>query len=431
MPDMKKLDKKQRAKLEKYQKAIAEGEPKLKAAIDEYNATVRAAFAKLLGPIDEFDRATGDFDEFHREITWAMNDYFGELPEEWQEGEEGESYQDWINAWDKVAAVPRTYKPPLELTVPKPPLSKVIASLPLEPSEVEKSPDKAQKPATDRPIDPKVAASIQASWKRIDAWLTQNAPQLMAKMGKPATQEAVAEAEATLGVELPDAVRASYAVHDGSGEVSLFPSGDYLSLDEMLVQYRCWKGLVEEGSWDDEVSEPEGPIQKVHYHLKWIPLTHDGGGDHTLIDMAPAEGGKVGQLINFSHETGPEEIAAPGLAEYLAYLADGLEAGAGVVEERWIEWTRGEKWTRSGYALPSGGPTTSTTDKRYFELTSGTSSKFWEVSQKGSDITTRYGKIGTNGQSTTKTFASSEKAAAEVAKITAKKVKEGYVEKTR
>ncbi len=44
-------------------------------------------------------------------------------------------------------------------------------------------------------------------------------------------------------------------------------------------------------------------------------------------------------------------------------------------------------------------------------------------------MTTRYGKIGTNGQSTTKTLDSSEKAAAETAKIIGKKVKEGYVEK--
>ncbi|WP_254054118.1 WGR domain-containing protein [Singulisphaera sp. GP187] len=60
----------------------------------------------------------------------------------------------------------------------------------------------------------------------------------------------------------------------------------------------------------------------------------------------------------------------------------------------------------------------------------GTSSKFWEVSQEGSDMTTRYGKIGTKGQSTTKSFDNPEKAIAETAKMIAKKVKEGYVEKT-
>jgi cell wall assembly regulator SMI1/predicted DNA-binding WGR domain protein len=431
---MKKLDKKQRAKLDRLQKAIAMEEPKLAAAVAEFNAAVMEAFRKLRSQISEFERVAGEFDEFHYETTWAMTDFFGEQPEEWQEGEKGQTYQDWIDVWDKVTAIPRNFKPPLELTVPEPPLSAAIASLPLDPGEVKKSQDEGPSPASDRPIDPKTSAFVEASWKRIEAWLTKNAPALMAKMGKGASQESIVKAETVLGVEFPDAVRASYAVHDGSGEVSLFPSGDYLSLDEMLGQYKVWKELVEEGSWDDEESEPEGPIQKVHYHLKWIPLTHNGGGDHTLIDLAPAEGGKVGQLIDFSHEMGPECVAATGLAEYLAYLADGLEAGAGVLDETYIEWTRGEKWTRSGYALPSEGPTpgpavTSGPVKRYFEFTSGTSNKFWEVSQNGSEMTTRYGKIGTNGQSKTKSFATPEKAAAETAKIIATKVKEGYIEK--
>ncbi len=105
------------------------------------------------------------------------------------------------------------------------------------------------------------------------------------------------------------------------------------------------------------------------------------------------------------------------------------------MEDTYIEWTQGEVWKRSGYAFPSGGSTSRPEGagepaKRYFEFTAGTSSKFWEVSQQGTDMTTRYGKIGTNGQSTTKTFDSHEKAAAETAKIIAKKVKEGYVEKT-
>ncbi|SIO64995.1 Cell wall assembly regulator SMI1 [Singulisphaera sp. GP187] len=202
-----------------------------------------------------------------------------------------------------------------------------------------------------RPIDPKTAASVEASWKRIDAWLTLHVPSLKAEMGKGATSEAIAKAEATLGVEFPDAVRASYAVHDGSGSVSLFPSGDYLSLDGMLEQYKIWKELVDEGTFDDEESDPEGPIQKVHYHLNWIPLTHNGDGDHALIDLAPAEGGNVGQLIDFSHETGPENVAAHGLAEYLSILADGFESGAGVVEETYIEWHQETGMARSAFGV--------------------------------------------------------------------------------
>jgi cell wall assembly regulator SMI1/predicted DNA-binding WGR domain protein len=425
------------AKLDRIQGAVARREQGFTAAVEAYNAAIKAAYEQFSGISSEYLR----FKETARDVCSAIEMEMRQRSEEkeeesaeWSESEEGRRLEKWLDLWSdfgyQMASNHIGRPEPIKLL--KTPLSEIIAGLPRRPDDLMLS--EVPRAAADRPIDPKITASVAASWRRIDAWLTQNAPSLMAKMGMPAKPEAIAEAERSLRLELPDAVRASYLIHDGSGEVSIFPSGDYLSLDEMLVQYKVWKELVEEGSWDDEESEPDGPIQKVHYHLKWIPLTHNGGGDHTLIDLAPAEGGKVGQLIDFSHEMGPEGIAGIGLAEYLAYLADGLEAGAGVLDETYIEWTRGEKWTRSGYALPSEGPTpgpavTSGPVKRYFEFTSGTSNKFWEVSHNGSEMTTRYGKIGTNGQSKTKSFATPEKAAAETAKIIATKVKEGYIEK--
>jgi cell wall assembly regulator SMI1/predicted DNA-binding WGR domain protein len=428
---MKKLDKKQRAKFDKLQKAIAEEEPRLAAAVSEYNAAVKAAFEKLGGLIGGYNRAHLEFDRFQHEMMDAMMDFIGEETDEWQDTEEGQAYLAWFDAWQAASGFEITFKQPPDLTVAKNPLSAIIAALPLDPGEVEKSSDEDPSSASERPIDPKTTASVAASWKRIDAWLTQHAPALMAKMGKGATPEAIARAEATLGLELPDDVRASYAVHDGDGDISLFPSGEYLSLDGMLAQYKIWKELVEEGTLVSGAAEPKGPIRNDDYNLKWIPLTHNGGGDHTLIDLDPAEGGKVGQLIDFSHEGGPEDVAAPSLAEYLSILADGLESGAASLnqEDGYIEWNRVRGMARSAFCVPPRESGAETTAKRYFEFTQGTSSKFWEVSQEGSDMTTRYGKIGTDGRSTTKSYDSPEKAAAETSKIIASKIKEGYVEK--
>jgi cell wall assembly regulator SMI1/predicted DNA-binding WGR domain protein len=431
---MKKLDKKQRAKLDKLQKAIADEEPKLAAAVSEFNAAVKAAFAKLGGLIGGYTRAHVEFDRFQHEIMDAMMEFIGEATDEWQDTEEGQTYLAWFDAWQTASGFELTFKQPPDLTVAKTPLSAIIAALPLDPGDVENSSDepKDQKPRANRPIDPKTAASVAASWKRIDSWLAKNAPSLMAKIGNGATPEAIAKAEATLGLELPNDVRASYAIHDGDGDISLFPSGEYLSLDGMLVQYKIWKELVEDGTLVSGAADPKGPIRNDDYNLKWIPLTHNGGGDHTLIDLAPAEGGKVGQLIDFSHEGGPEEVAAPNLAEYLSTLADGLESGVASLnqEDGYIEWYRERGMARSAFSVPPKESGAETTAKRYFEFTQGTSSKFWEVSQEGSDMTTRYGKIGTDGRSTTKSYDSPEKAAAETSKIIASKIKEGYVEKT-
>lgn len=67
--------------------------------------------------------------------------------------------------------------------------------------------------------------------------------------------------------------------------------------------------------------------------------------------------------------------------------------------------------------------------KRYFEYAEGTSSKFWEVSLSGTDVTTRYGKIGAAGRSTTKSFDDHAAAKAFAEKITGQKTGEGYKEK--
>jgi DNA ligase-1 len=68
--------------------------------------------------------------------------------------------------------------------------------------------------------------------------------------------------------------------------------------------------------------------------------------------------------------------------------------------------------------------------KRYFECVEGNSSKFWEVSVSGAELTTRWGKLGTSGQTKTKTFADATVAQAEADKLVASKVAGGYVEGT-
>jgi predicted DNA-binding WGR domain protein len=65
---------------------------------------------------------------------------------------------------------------------------------------------------------------------------------------------------------------------------------------------------------------------------------------------------------------------------------------------------------------------------RYFEFVEGSSSKFWEIILDGTSFTTRYGKIGTDGQQSMKEYDSEEKAQKEYDKLVAEKTKKGYVE---
>jgi len=74
-------------------------------------------------------------------------------------------------------------------------------------------------------------------------------------------------------------------------------------------------------------------------------------------------------------------------------------------------------------------PTPTTGGARRFEFEEGTSHKFWEVSVSDTELTTRWGKIDTDGQSKTKPFASPEKAQTEMDKLIKEKTGKGYEEK--
>ena len=58
----------------------------------------------------------------------------------------------------------------------------------------------------------------------------------------------------------------------------------------------------------------------------------------------------------------------------------------------------------------------------------GGSRKFWEVARNGREVTVRYGRIGTDGQSRVKPLASEEAARDHVAGLIGEKVGKGYRE---
>ncbi len=65
---------------------------------------------------------------------------------------------------------------------------------------------------------------------------------------------------------------------------------------------------------------------------------------------------------------------------------------------------------------------------RRFEFKDSRSYKFWEINVEGNSYTVRYGKVGTDGVTQTKSFASPEKAASDAEKKLMSKVRKGYAE---
>jgi predicted DNA-binding WGR domain protein len=61
-----------------------------------------------------------------------------------------------------------------------------------------------------------------------------------------------------------------------------------------------------------------------------------------------------------------------------------------------------------------------------YEFSEGSSNKFWQIDLSGKSFTTTYGKIGTDGQTTIKTWKTEAEAKKEYDKLIAEKVKKGY-----
>lgn len=72
--------------------------------------------------------------------------------------------------------------------------------------------------------------------------------------------------------------------------------------------------------------------------------------------------------------------------------------------------------------------TASSTGTRRFEFSEGNSNKFWEVSVAGTEVTVRFGRIGSQGQTNAKSFPDEAGAVSHAEKLIKQKTGKGYRE---
>jgi cell wall assembly regulator SMI1 len=134
-----------------------------------------------------------------------------------------------------------------------------------------------------------------------------------------------------MGVTLPDDVRACYRIHDGQDwgadgyRLPFLHGGGWLSLKEMVADWRVWKSVLETGNLGDNRGEPDGPIRPYWWHPAWIPVATGGIGVTVCLDLDPAPGGSVGQIVEVIHDEPGRELLADSFTEWLEQFADDLE----------------------------------------------------------------------------------------------------------
>ena len=89
-----------------------------------------------------------------------------------------------------------------------------------------------------------------------------------------------------------------------------------------------------------------------------------------------------------------------------------------------------EEVVSTAQALAPTAPMVAAHDSvRHFEFTGGSSRKFWEIRHSRDSFIVRFGRIGTAGQTQTKSFGDTVRAKREADKLIAEKLRKGYVEK--
>jgi len=149
---------------------------------------------------------------------------------------------------------------------------------------------------------------------------------------------------------------------------------------------------------------------------------------------------RIGKMLQGQEEeTAPAEAAEPGEEPNSSSVPSVPKApgeGTGPTTPKILPENRvGRAPTHGDPATPPIPPQLPTSPTpvpgtvRHFEFTGGSSQKFWEITLNGNAFTVRFGRLGTVGQSQTKTFADEPKARREAEQLIAEKVKKGYVER--
>lgn len=175
---------------------------------------------------------------------------------------------------------------------------------------------------------------MQDLWTRIETWLQANAPEVLPDLNPGATEAQIEATEACLGQRLPEEMKALYRLCNGQVEVGcgVWEGCEFLSLARIQTEWSCWKELLDDGHFIDSDGQPLGcepdpGVRNAWWLPEWIPLSYDGGGNHTCIDLNPAVGGQVGQIISMWHDDPERRVLAPSLRAWFEAYIEGLEAG--------------------------------------------------------------------------------------------------------
>ena len=180
---------------------------------------------------------------------------------------------------------------------------------------------------------------MRTTWKEIEELIGGDGHLDRLALHPGASVDALDALEHHIGVSLPRSVREFLAVHNGQDRSAhgLYFHSMFLGTDEIAGEWDNWRSLDEAAMNDDCAdfmrSEPKGVVKPMYTNRLWIPLTHDGGGNHAGLDFDPDANGRPGQVIVFGRDIDTKRLVAPDFETFLDLFAVQLRSGIWTLEE--------------------------------------------------------------------------------------------------
>ena len=189
------------------------------------------------------------------------------------------------------------------------------------------------------------AQEIATALWRIERWIAAHAPGWSQVGGAqplfspPASEQALAGFALHLALPLPHDLRALLLTRNGNRAGS-YPlpmrataptKWRLLSVAEIAEASGFLDGIARDVPFEGTV-RGIGPVRAVWWSRAWVPIADCGVGDYVCIDLDPAAGGAVGQLILYAHVFAERKVLYRAALDWISESADELEAGRYVYE---------------------------------------------------------------------------------------------------
>ena len=175
--------------------------------------------------------------------------------------------------------------------------------------------------------------SVDECWAFLESYLSANRSGGIALLPLGISPDLIAQAEAAMGVELPHDMQRFYSRHNGSGVFSISPykigggAQRFLALGDII---ELWETMVRIGTdfeRDGDRGMQKGPIKDNYWNRNWIPFMDNQGGDNIFVDLDPADGGTVGQIVDWWHEGAVSTYLASSLCEWINEVVEQIRKG--------------------------------------------------------------------------------------------------------